>query len=92
MHDSTDKWFLLQISTTPIYSTSVVINVNLSSQCVAYIAAIEVPSNQWPEVMQALLANIQSAQGTEALKEASLQAIGYICEELVSYRILCSHD
>ena len=55
-----------------------------SSQCIAYIAAAELPANQWPDVIQRLLGNVTGVQSTEAVKEASLEAIGYICEEIVS--------
>jgi importin subunit beta-1 len=51
---------------------------------VAYIAATEIPQNLWPEVIPTLVANVTNVQATEALKESSLEALGYICEELVS--------
>lgn len=54
------------------------------TQCVAYIAAAEIPTGQWPELIATLLLNVTAAQSTEALKVASLEAIGYICEEIVS--------
>ena len=50
----------------------------------AYIAAVEFPEH-WPDVIQNLLSNISLENNTEAVKEASLEAIGYICEEVVSY-------
>lgn len=56
----------------------------LTSQCVAYIAAAEIPTNQLPELITTLLLNVTTAQNTEALKVSSLEAIGYICEEIVS--------
>ncbi len=64
-----------------------------ASQCVAFIAAAELPQAQWPGLIQALLVNMttnpttSNTKVTENLKEASLEAIGYICEELVSDRI-----
>ena len=57
-----------------------------AAQCVAYIAATEIHVNQWPEVIPTLVANVTNIQATEALKESSLEALGYICEELVSSR------
>lgn len=57
-----------------------------AAQCVAYIAATEIPQNLWPEVIPTLVANVTNMQATEALKESSLEALGYICEELVSGR------
>ncbi|XP_064389350.1 importin subunit beta-1-like [Halichondria panicea] len=59
-----------------------------ASQCVAFIAAAELPQAQWPGLIQALLVNMttnpttSNTKVTENLKEASLEAIGYICEEL----------
>ncbi len=66
-----------------------------ASQCVAFIAAAELPQAQWPGLIQALLVNMttnpttSNTKVTENLKEASLEAIGYICEELVSERCVC---
>lgn len=56
-----------------------------AAQCVAYIAAVELPRNLWPQLIVSLVANVTSPQSTEQLKEASLDAIGYICEDLVKY-------
>jgi importin subunit beta-1 len=49
-----------------------------AAQFIAAIAAIELPKQQWPELMQTLVENV--GQGTDAQKQASLTAIGYICE------------
>lgn len=54
-----------------------------AAQCVAYIASTEIPQNLWPDVIPTLVANVTNAQATESLKESSLEALGYICEELV---------
>ena len=50
----------------------------------AYIVAAELPAGQWPDIIAGLLLNVSGTSNTEAVKEASLEAIGYICEELVS--------
>lgn len=55
-----------------------------AAQCVAYLAAAELQINTWPELIPTLLNNVTSPQSTEQLMEASLDAIGYICEDLVS--------
>jgi len=47
---------------------------------VAKIAAIELPLRNWPEVVSALLTNM--GQPNNSLKQATLQALGYICEEM----------
>ena len=49
-----------------------------AAQYVAAIAAIELPRNLWPELMPALVENV--GNGSDVLKQASLQTIGYICE------------
>ena len=54
-----------------------------AAQCVAHIAAVELQMGTWPDLIPTLLNNVTSPQSTEQLKEASLEAIGYICEDLV---------
>jgi importin subunit beta-1 len=49
-----------------------------AAQFIASIAAIEIPRNEWPELMPALVANV--GEGADHLKQASLATIGYICE------------
>ena len=49
-----------------------------SGQFIASIAAIELPRNEWPELMPALVENVGS--GADHLKQASLVTIGFICE------------
>ncbi|KAL8733147.1 MAG: hypothetical protein Q9166_002339 [cf. Caloplaca sp. 2 TL-2023] len=49
-----------------------------AAQFVASIAAIEIPRNEWPELMPALVANV--GEGDDHLKQSSLVTIGYICE------------
>ncbi len=61
-------------------------NQRSATQCVAYIAAAEIPHAQWPELVPTLLHNVtnQTSPNNDTIKEASLETIGYICEELVS--------
>ena len=49
-----------------------------AGQFVASIAAIEIPQNEWPELMPTLVQNVGS--GEDHLKQASLTTIGFICE------------
>ena len=49
-----------------------------AAQFVSAIAAAELPHNEWPELMVALVANV--GEGTESLKQSSLATIGFICE------------
>lgn len=49
-----------------------------AAQFIAAIAAIEVPRNQWPELMPTLVQNV--GNGVDHQKQASLTTIGFICE------------
>lgn len=55
-----------------------------ASQCVAGIACAEIPVNQWPELIPQLVANVTDPSSTEHMKESTLEAIGYICQDIVS--------
>lgn len=59
-----------------------------AAQCVAYIAVTELTVSQWPDVIGILVNNVTGHSGnvatSELLKEASLEAIGYICSDIVS--------
>ena len=58
-------------------------------QCVSAVASIEIPEGQWPN----LISTLSDAMSDQALniKLASVQTIGYICEELES-KDLSSQD
>ena len=49
-----------------------------AAQFIASIAAIELPREQWPELMPTLVENVGS--GSDQKKQSSLTAIGFICE------------
>ncbi|RDW90181.1 karyopherin beta [Aspergillus mulundensis] len=49
-----------------------------AAQFIVSIAAIELPQNEWPDLMQILVQNV--ASGTDQMKQASLVTIGFICE------------
>jgi len=49
-----------------------------AAQVIASIAAIELPRDQWPELMPTLVRNV--GEGADHLKQASLTTIGFICE------------
>ncbi|KAF1471364.1 Importin subunit beta-1, partial [Megadyptes antipodes antipodes] len=53
-----------------------------ASQCVAGIACAEIPMNQWPELIPQLVANVTNQHSTEHMKESTLEAIGYICQDI----------
>ncbi|KAL4873877.1 hypothetical protein BDV12DRAFT_54529 [Aspergillus spectabilis] len=49
-----------------------------AAQFIVSIAAIELPRNEWPDLMQILVQNV--ASGSDQMKQASLVTIGFICE------------
>lgn len=49
---------------------------------IAKVAAIEVPRSEWPELIQALLANMSASPSTKELRQSTLETLGYTCEEL----------
>ena len=57
-----------------------------ASQVVAAIAAVELPQDQWKDLIEILLGFVNNQPNTN-LKIATLQTIGYICETIVR---LCS--
>jgi importin subunit beta-1 len=56
-----------------------------AAQCVGYIACAELPRGLWPDCIQRLMMNVTDINATETLKESSLEAIGYICQDIVSF-------
>lgn len=52
-----------------------------AAQFLAAIAAVELPAGQWPELMDRLVSNVNESTPAQ-VKQASLQAIGYICENV----------
>ena len=61
-----------------------------AAQCVASIACAELPHGQWPDLMKILVLNVTNPDSTEMMKESSLEAIGYICQDIVSVDCCCS--
>ncbi|VDP80524.1 unnamed protein product [Echinostoma caproni] len=53
-----------------------------AAQCVAYIACAEIPAMQWPDLMDRLLENVINDSSSEACKHSTLEAIGYICQDI----------
>jgi len=52
------------------------------AQVVARIGAIEMPHQQWPELLTLLLNNMTNAESSELCKMSTLETLGYMCEEL----------
>lgn len=53
-----------------------------AAQCVAYVAVTELPAGQWPNLMQTLVNNVINERSTEMEREATLETIGYICQDI----------
>ncbi|KAK2582207.1 hypothetical protein KPH14_004559 [Odynerus spinipes] len=55
-----------------------------AAQCVAYVAVAELPVGQWSDLIPLLVNNVVNPNSTEMMKEATLETIGYICQEIES--------
>ncbi|KAL5806852.1 hypothetical protein ACOSQ4_029585 [Xanthoceras sorbifolium] len=53
-----------------------------SAQVIAKVASIEIPQKQWPELIRSLLNNMTQPESHAAVKQATLETLGYICEEI----------
>lgn len=47
---------------------------------IAKVAAVEVPLQQWPELIGSLLGNMAATPSTKELRQSTLEALGYCCE------------
>jgi len=52
-----------------------------AAQLVSKIAAIEIPHKQWLEIVDLLVGNI-TGKTSDDIKQSSLEALGFICEEV----------
>ncbi|KAL3680557.1 hypothetical protein R1sor_023513 [Riccia sorocarpa] len=64
-----------------------------SAQVIAKIAAIELPLNEWQELVGTLLGNMggPTVEQPAHLKQATLETLGYVCEE-VSAEVLAQEQ
>ena len=53
-----------------------------AAQCVQMIAVVELPRSLWPGLVTTLVQNVTNPASTEMMKESTLQAIGYICQDV----------
>eukprot|EP00794_Sanderia_malayensis_P017676 gene17676-19438_t len=87
------RWFSIeenarsQIKTLVLSTLGTETGLSTAAQCVAGIAAAELPQNQWPDLLQLLVMNVENAQSSYQLKEASLEAIGYMCQDIESQHL-----
>lgn len=75
------KGFLLQTLSSPVPDAR-----STSAQVIAKIAGIELPQGQWPELIRTLLLNMGGPQMEPPahLKQATLETLGYLCEEVAA--------
>lgn len=52
-----------------------------AAQLVAALACLELTQQSWPELIPTLVNNMTSASSTATLKRASVETIGFVCEE-----------
>ncbi|CAA6672973.1 unnamed protein product [Spirodela intermedia] len=71
------KGYLLQTLFSPVADAR-----STASQVIAKIASIELPHNQWPELISSLLTNIHQFQ--PHVKQATLDTLGFLCEEVAA--------
>uniref|UniRef100_A0AC35GQ31 Importin beta n=1 Tax=Panagrolaimus sp. PS1159 TaxID=55785 RepID=A0AC35GQ31_9BILA len=55
---------------------------SIAAQCINAIAGIELPFQQWIEVIDILTGNVANDTSAEKLKDSSLEALGYICQDV----------
>lgn len=53
-----------------------------SAQVIAKVASIEVPRKEWPELIGLLLVNMTQQDRPASLKQATLETLGFVCEEI----------
>ncbi|XP_055376339.1 importin subunit beta [Condylostylus longicornis] len=53
-----------------------------AAQCVAYVAIAELPIGNWNQLISTLVNKVVSEVSSEMEREASLEAIGYICQDI----------
>eukprot|EP00250_Pteridium_aquilinum_P006489 c16400_g1_i2 orf=255-2879(+) len=74
-------------------SSNVIDARHTTAQVIAKVAAIELPQGQWPELIGVLLTNMggTSTEHPPHLKQATLETLGYVCEE-VSANVLAQEQ
>lgn len=75
---------LLQLQILAALGTET-IRPSSAAQCVAYVACAELPAGMWPDLISVLTSNVTNQNSTEMMKEATLEAIGYICQDIVRF-------
>jgi importin subunit beta-1 len=87
-NDLAQRWLSLDLATKTQIKTSLLQTLSspvsdarsTASQVIAKVAGIELPHKQWPELIGSLLSNIHQVE--THVKQATLETLGYICEEV----------
>lgn len=53
-----------------------------AAMVIAKVAVIDLPRQEWPNLINALLTNMSSPTPHHGVRQATLEALGYICEEM----------
>lgn len=53
-----------------------------SALVVAKVAAIDLPRREWPTLIQNLLNNMSAQSSPDGVRQATLETLGYVCEEM----------
>ena len=91
----TEKWLALSDEATAPLKQSLLSTLGsqqsaagaVAAQCVSAVAAIELKAGKWQDLIPTLLQFVGN-QDNVRLKVNTLQAIGYICEVIVSCDVL----
>ena len=84
------RWLALPPTTRSVVKSNIVAALDSESagvsQCIAYVAAAELTAlnNDWPDLMPSLSMHALSQHCSERVKEAVLQTIEFICQEIVT--------
>ncbi|KAJ3682850.1 hypothetical protein LUZ60_013077 [Juncus effusus] len=71
------KESLLQTLASPVSDAR-----STASQVVAKVASIEIPRKEWQDLIAKLLTNMTAQEASPSLKQATLETLGYVCEEI----------
>ena len=55
---------------------------DVAAQVIAAVAVIELPKQQWPDLIQTLASGVTGVGTDSATKQSALKTLGYICEEI----------
>lgn len=55
-----------------------------ASQVIAKVASVEIPRREWQDLIGRLLANMTQPDTPPTLRQATLETLGYVCEEISS--------